>query len=181
MPITPIDAITLRSWLETDQAVLVDVREPAEYAAEHIVGAQLLPLARVSVAALPEHAGKKLVLQCRKGARGESGCAVLMKENPVLEMYNLSGGIEAWCAAGLPVERSGRSVLPLDRQVQLAVGLCLLTACALGAFVNPQFYLLSGVFGAGLTFAGLTGFCGLARVLANMPWNQVTYSHSQLE
>jgi hypothetical protein len=42
----------------------------------------------------------------------------------------------------------------------------------MGYFISPLFFLLSGFFGLGLTFAGATGFCGLARVLALMPWNR---------
>jgi UPF0716 family protein affecting phage T7 exclusion len=42
----------------------------------------------------------------------------------------------------------------------------------LGAFVTPGFYILSGFVGAGLVFAGVTGTCGLARVLRMMPWNR---------
>jgi rhodanese-related sulfurtransferase len=45
-----IDATTLNAWLEAGEAVLVDVREPAEHAGEHIAGAQLLPLSRFDAA-----------------------------------------------------------------------------------------------------------------------------------
>jgi hypothetical protein len=43
---------------------------------------------------------------------------------------------------------------------------------ALGALVSPTFYALAGFVGAGLMFAGATGFCGMARVFAAMPWNR---------
>jgi hypothetical protein len=42
----------------------------------------------------------------------------------------------------------------------------------LGAFVHPAWLLLSGFVGAGLVFAGITNTCGLALLLARMPWNQ---------
>jgi hypothetical protein len=64
-------------------------------------------------------------------------------------------------------------LLPLDRQVQLTIGLGVLIGSLLAYFVNPMFFLLTGFFGAGLTFAGLSGTCGLAMVMAKMPWNQV--------
>ena len=44
----------------------------------------------------------------------------------------------------------------------------------LGALFNPEFYLLSGLIGAGLIFAGVSGFCGMARLLTLMPWNKRT-------
>jgi len=171
MTIPIIDAATLDRWLKAGEAVLVDVREPAEHAARRIAGARLVPLGQVADQRLPELAGRKLVIHCHKGGRGNSACQKLLRENPGLEIYNLSGGIEAWAAAGLPVQGGG-GALPLDRQVQLAIGAGLLAAAALSYWVSPAFLLLVAVFGAGLTFAGATGFCGLAHLLAVMPWNR---------
>jgi hypothetical protein len=42
--------------------------------------------------------------------------------------------------------------------------------------VNPAFYALSAFVGAGLTFAGATGWCGMAMLLKTMPWNRVSLS-----
>lgn len=172
MPLHTIDAKTLRQWLDSHEAVLVDVREPAEHAAEKIPGAKPLPLGNIATGALPPHAGKKLVLHCRKGGRSSSACTKLLSESPALEVYNLDGGIEAWSAAGMATQRSGNSVLPLDRQVQLAIGLILIAANILGYMIGAGFYLLTLLIGIGLTLAGLTGFCGMARLLAAMPWNK---------
>ncbi|MBN8543698.1 MAG: rhodanese-like domain-containing protein [Alphaproteobacteria bacterium] len=172
MALRSIDAKTLKTWMDTNEAVLVDVREPAEHAAENITGATLLPLGSVSKSALPPYAGKKLVIHCRKGGRGGSACQKLLTEDPSLEIYNLEGGIDAWNAAGLMVVISGKSFLPLDRQVQLTIGLLLIAGSILGTVFSPLWFLLTGVIGAGLTVAGLTGFCGLARIMAKMPWNQ---------
>jgi hypothetical protein len=47
-----------------------------------------------------------------------------------------------------------------------------LLGVALGALVSPAFYILAGFVGVGLTFAGATGFCGMARLFALMPWNR---------
>lgn len=172
MPIKTVDAPTLTRWLAEGEAVLVDVREPAEYAALHIYGATLLPLPQISSSSLPACAGKKLVIHCQKGGRGQTACQKLLQENPALEIYNLEGGVQAWQAAGLATCSSRSLPLPIDRQVQLTIGLCLLISSVLGYFFSPLFFLLTGVFGAGLSFAGLTGHCGLATLLAKMPWNQ---------
>jgi hypothetical protein len=64
------------------------------------------------------------------------------------------------------------NVLPLDRQVQIIVGGSVLTGVVLSQTVAMEWVWVSGFFGAGLLFAGLSGFCGLARVLAMMPWNR---------
>lgn len=172
MTLKTIDAKTLKTWLDSNEAILVDVREPAEHAAENIKGATLLPLGNVSKSTLPPCAGKKLVIHCRKGGRGGSACEKLLAEDPSLDIYNLEGGIEAWNAAGLTVASSGKAFLPLDRQVQLTIGLLLIAGSVLGAMFSPAWFLMTGLIGAGLTVAGLTGFCGLALVMAKMPWNQ---------
>jgi rhodanese-related sulfurtransferase len=167
-----VDVQTLRQWIEAGEAVVLDVREPAEHAAENIQGAELLPLGQVSTSRLPNHAGKKLVIHCRSGMRGSRACEQLLSENPGLEVYNLEGGIAAWGQAGHPVNVSGKKLLPLDRQVQLAIGLLLLTGSVLGYLFSPMWFLLTGFIGLGLSVAGLTGFCGLALLIAKMPWNQ---------
>lgn len=179
MTLRTIDAPTLKTWLDNGEAVLVDVREPSEHHAERIAGATLLPLGAVCAAALPAWAGKKLVVHCRKGGRGGSACQTLLNEDSALEVYNLEGGIEAWRMAGYPVLSSGRTFLPLDRQVQLAIGSLLLTGSTLGYFTSPLWFLLTGAIGAGLCVAGLTGFCGLALLIAKMPWNQSTPTASE--
>ena len=162
----------LKEWIDKDEAVLVDVREPAEYGAEHIPGAILMPLASITQKNFPEHTGKKLVFQCRSGRRGGMACDKIAELNMSLDAYNLDGGIMAWSQAGYKVERSGKFFLPLDRQVQLALGICVLSGSILAYTVHPAFLFMTGFFGLGLTFAGLTGFCGLALLMARMPWNK---------
>jgi hypothetical protein len=58
------------------------------------------------------------------------------------------------------------------RQVQIAAGSMVVLGVVLGALVSPWLYLLAGFVGAGLVFAGITGTCGLARLLRVMPWNR---------
>jgi hypothetical protein len=74
--------------------------------------------------------------------------------------------------AGLPVDRSPGGGLPLMRQVQIIVGFLAATGGLLALTVNKFFALLPLVVGTGLFIAGLTGFCGLALLLAKMPWNK---------
>jgi rhodanese-related sulfurtransferase len=179
MPIKTVDAKTLKTWLDSGEAMVIDVREASEYNAENIPGSKLVPLASISKKTLPEHKGKKLIVHCKGGKRGEAACEKLLKEDPNLEIYNLEGGISAWVEAGNPVKCSGKFFLPLDRQVQLTIGLCLLIGSILGYYVDTMFFLFSGFVGIGLTFAGLTGYCGLAMLMAKMPWNQNQKSTSQ--
>ena len=80
--------------------------------------------------------------------------------------------------AGLPVNRGASRVLPLMRQVQITVGFLSAVGAALALTVNPRFALIPLVVGCGLLFAGLTGFCGLALLLAKMPWNKSSTGNS---
>ena len=100
MPMKNIDAATLKDWMAKGEAILVDVREPSEHATGVIPGALLVPLATVSGRTVPAPKGKKLVMQCRSGARSQTAGEILLKENPSLEVYNLGGGILEWAASG---------------------------------------------------------------------------------
>lgn len=99
-----IDAATLKDWLARGEAILVDVREPTEHATGVIPGALLVPLATISGCTVPAPEGKKLVMQCRSGARSQTAGETLLRENPELEVYNLGGGILEWVASGGAIE-----------------------------------------------------------------------------
>jgi rhodanese-related sulfurtransferase len=171
MAIQQITSMQAHELLSGDSAILVDVREPAEHRQCHISSAHLVPLSALhfdpSLAA-----GKDVIIHCQKGVRGNKACEQLSKAHPELTFLNVEGGIEAWQAAGLAVQKGQSKVLPLDRQVQLTVGTGIVTGVVLSQTVAPEWVWLAGFFGAGLLFAGATGFCGLARALALMPWNR---------
>lgn len=162
---------TLKTWLERDEAILVDVREADEYAREHIAGARLHPLSRLTAAPLPGAPGKKLVLQCNSGNRTRQAAAQILAREPI-ELYHLAGGIQAWKRDGLPVEVDRSAPLPIMRQVQIAAGLLVLLGLLLAVVLSPWFALLSAFVGAGLLFAGVTGHCGMAKLLARLPYNR---------
>jgi len=67
----------------------------------------------------------------------------------------------------------GKNAIALERQVRIADGSLVLLGTALGAFVHPAFRTLPAFVGAGLVFAGVTDTCGMAMLLARMPWNRV--------
>lgn len=171
MTVQTIDSVTVRKWLDEQQAVLVDVREPGEHRSCCIVDAHLSPLGSVSLDGIDVQ-NKKVVIHCQKGGRGKTACDRLASRHPELELYNLEGGIMAWQAAGLAVKKSESKVIPLDRQVQLTIGSGVVAGAILASTVSPDFIWLSGFFGAGLMMAGSIGICPLARVIAKMPWNR---------
>jgi rhodanese-related sulfurtransferase len=166
-----IDPATLKRRLDDGTAMLIDIREADEFARERIPGARHVPLSaweRHDIAAAP---GMLVVLTCRSGDRTGSHAQRLMTRCPRGTSL-LDGGIEAWKRAGLPVTRDPRAPLELLRQVQIAVGTMILAGFLLAWLVSPWFLALPAFAGAGLMFAGITGFCGMARLLAAMPWNR---------
>ena len=173
----PKSSITARELhrLLTDggAAELLDVRTPGEFADAHVPGAKLVPLDDLDAAAfLKLHAPEKPVyVLCQTGGRARKAIEKFRRagfDNCVL----IEGGTQAWLDAGLPVNRGESRTLPLMRQVQITVGFISATGAALALAVNPWFALIPLVTGCGLLFAGLTGFCGLALLLAKMPWNR---------
>ena len=100
----------LKKWLDNDEAILVDVREPGEHSASNIECATLIPLSDICHDKLPKSNGKKLVIHCRSGMRSAKACNKLLASNPELEVYNLEGGIVAWQKQALTTKSSGKKV-----------------------------------------------------------------------
>ncbi len=169
--IKTITADALRKLMQEREVVLVDVREPAEHKAENISGASLIPLATISHDKLKSKTAP-IVVHCRSGKRSLEACQKLEAQDPTLELYSLEGGIIAWKQAGCAINTPGSCALPLERQLQITAGVLAFTGVLLGALINPWFNALSGFVGLGLTFAGITGWCGTTKILAIMPWNK---------
>ena len=171
--IQDVEATTLKRWLEQGEALLIDVREPSEYAAEHIPEAQLLPLSTFNPARVSQEAGKKVVLHCVMGMRSAQAGQKLLDAG-FTTVYNFRGGVQAWKDAGYATVHGQRTPLSLQRQVQIVSGSLVLLGTLLGVIVSPWFLLLSGGVGAGLVYAGVSGTCGMATLLARLPYNQRT-------
>ena len=73
----------------------------------------------------------------------------------------------------MKVARSGRKVMSLERQVRICAGGLVVLGAVLGHYVDPVWHVLSAFIGGGLVFSGITDTCGMAMMLAKMPWNQV--------
>jgi rhodanese-related sulfurtransferase len=161
----------LKRRLDDGSAVLVDVREPDEYAREHIAGARLVPLASFDAHDFDRERDKAIVFTCRSGNRTALNAERILARN-FREAYGLAGGLDGWKAAGLPTRLNRAAPIDLQRQVQIGAGVMVLAGVVLGLAVSPWFLALSGFVGGGMTVAGVTGICGLARVLKAMPWNR---------
>lgn len=166
-----VDPAAAAQALSQGRAVLVDVREPGEHASERVEGARLAPLSIFEHAARTLPKDKPLLLLCARGARAQA-CAERLAASGFSDVAVIEGGLEGWKARGLPVVAGERRVWSMDRQVRFAAGSLVLAGVLLGAFARPAFYALAGFVGAGLVFSGLTDFCGMALLLARMPWNK---------
>ena len=152
---------------------LLDVRTPSEYASVHVPGARLAPLDRLKVeGVLAGHRpGRPIYVLCQAGLRASKAIEQFRRAG-CGDCVLVEGGTQAWIDAGLPVHRGSRGVLPLMRQVQIVAGSLSAAGAILSLTVNLWFALLPLVVGCGLLFAGITGTCGMALLLARMPWNR---------
>ena len=99
--IDPMDSITtseLREILAGDfTGLLIDVREPDEYAVSHIEGSRLIPLKRLpdQLTSLPRD--REILVHCKAGGRSAKAVQLLL-ENGFTQVKNVSGGMDAWLA-----------------------------------------------------------------------------------
>lgn len=159
--ITPAE---VHEHLKCGNCLLIDVREADERASEAIAGSLHLPLGRIKAGELPP-AGRQVIVHCKGGKRSGEAAALIPGA------LSMTGGIDAWRSAGLPTIRMRASGMSVMRQVQLVIGTFVAAGTALGAFVSPWFLIVPAFMGAGLAFAGATGFCGLAILMGKLPWN----------
>lgn len=175
MSVTTISPSALQDRIQSGEPVdLIDVRTPVEFREVHVTIARNVPLDQLDANAIREsRAAKKepLYVICKSGSRGRQACEKLVAAG-CSNVVNVDGGTAAWDATGFPVLR-GKKAMSLERQVRIAAGSLVLGGVLLSRFVHPWFMGLSGFVGAGLIFAGVTDTCGMAMLLARMPWNRV--------
>jgi rhodanese-related sulfurtransferase len=160
-------------------ALLIDIREADEHAREKIPGARHLPLSKLDEADLAVHQGKPVIFHCKSGARTQANAPRLAgKVAGACDAFVVEGGLDAWRKAGLPVVSDRNQPLELQRQVQIGAGSLVLAGTLLGVFVSPWFFAVPAFVGAGLITAGVTGFCGMARILMRATWNRSVYGSS---
>ena len=168
MTCLPIDPSEARAAMQSG-ARLIDIRGTDEYAREHILGATNVPLDRIDELGT---APSPVIFHCRSGMRTEANAARLAAATRGGPAYILSGGIDAWRAAGQPTVLDKKQPMEIMRQVQIAAGTLILVGVLLGFFWSPALFGLSAFVGAGLVVAGATGWCGMAEMLRALPWNR---------
>ena len=168
-----VDAEQLDELLgERSDVRLLDVRTPGEYETMHIRGSYNVPLDLLSEHAreIQENVDEPVVLVCQSGSRASKAREAL----EVAEMPNLhvlEGGVNGWVSSDKPVNR-GPERISMERQVRIAAGSLAAVGGILALTANRRFGVLPAFVGGGLLFAGVTDTCGIAAVLARLPYNQ---------
>ena len=101
-----VNTLQATQLMNREDALVVDLRPAAEFAAGHILGARNIPLAEFERRAgeLDKHKAKPVIVYCGTGNSSGAGMALLRKGG-FANALNLSGGFAAWQQAGLPVEK----------------------------------------------------------------------------
>lgn len=171
MGIAEISVEQMRTRMKEAPVVLLDVRTPLEFRFCHASGATNLPLDQLDPEKLGICKEQSVYVICKSGKRA-AAAAQRLQQLGYRNVYNVSGGTDAWKAANLPVEvTSSRFQLSQEQQVRAIIGL--LTAVgAMLAFWQTAFVVVPLVMGLGLLFAGVTDSCLMAMIVAKLPWNQ---------
>ena len=164
--ISPAEAKRL---VDENRALLVDIREPEEFARKHIADARLAPLSVLPFLPPDPDRERPAVFYCHSGRRTHDSANVLDGRG-FAATYCVDGGLDGWEKAGLPVIQRD-APLPMSRQIQMVAG-AMVFAFSLLSFSLPAFTWLTLFVGAGLVFAGYSGICLMAKLLARMPWNR---------
>lgn len=170
MEVREIKAQDAQQRLAEGRAELIDIRDAGERKSLYIPQARWMPLSGLEAGLKAEPQQTVGIFHCRSGRRtrehAERLAAVGYGETLLLE-----GGIMAWQKAGGPVA-SDSGGIDVMRQVQMVAGSLIVLGFALGMWVAPGFFWLSGLVGAGLIYAGASGSCAMATMLAKLPFNR---------
>jgi len=104
--IREVDSVAALQLINHKNALVLDVREEDEYKAGHVLNSKLIPLGKLKgrISELEKYRDRAIVVVCRSGVRSATACATLGKQG-FTQAYNLSGGVNAWQKANLPLEK----------------------------------------------------------------------------
>lgn len=99
-----LDTLGATRLINDSNAIVLDVRQPAEFAAGHVPNARNIPMSDLEkrIGELP--AGRPIIVCCASGARSSRATSTLRRLGRE-QVFNLSGGIGAWQSAGLPTAK----------------------------------------------------------------------------
>lgn len=151
--------------LKNNHSIVLDVREEDEYRYESIQKTVNFPLSQLEQEMRKLPRNQEIYVLCQTGIRSAQAAEQLRRAG-FKRIREVRGGIESWKSEGYSVLR-GKGTIPIIRQVQIVTG-----SLALVGGIFSRLHWLAALIGAGLLFAGISGNCGLALLLARMPWNK---------
>jgi len=179
--INPIATVPLAEFLQlkkNEALTIIDVRTPAEVNNEYLEGCHNLPLQELDEDTFNNLLNQANVqtptavyLLCGTGMRAKKAAEKLSAINAT-KILVIEGGMGALKAVGEKTQQGVGKTISLERQVRISAGALVVIGIILGSVINPALYGLSAFVGAGLVFAGVTDTCGMAMLLARMPWNR---------
>jgi len=166
----------IKEWCKNgklpDNVVVVDIREPGEYRREHIPGSRNVPRAELGNSDFHADQDKIAVFHCSSGNRTKM-CKDAILACGFKDTYCLPEGLAQWKRCNLPIIYDKSAPIDIMRQVQITAGSLVVTGVLLSYLIHPAFVFLSAFIGAGLIFSGVSGTCGMGKLLSYMPWNRV--------
>lgn len=175
LPTAVLSPREVHDQIQTENPHVVDVREPAEYAAGRIPSAQIIPLSELRQVSQQWKRETPIILYCQNGARSEQA-RIFLALRGFTNHRRMKGGYLAWKNAGYPVEESEHVPWGFDRQVKVVVGLAVAGFTAAGLAINPAFLAVDFAIAAALIMFALTAPRWPAQLLSRLPWNRVHHS-----
>jgi rhodanese-related sulfurtransferase len=165
------DVHELQNDLSAGLGNLIDVREFPEFAGGRVPQAKLISLGEIEKRTAEIDHSRTVYVMCRSGRRSAQARKKLHALG-FADVRNVRGGFDAWKNAGFEVEKDDKTVWSLERQVRFTAGLTVFLSVLLSVFVWSPLIWIGGFVGAGLVFAAITDTCGMALMLAKLPWNR---------
>ena len=104
---TGLDPQTMVQLMNREKAVVIDVCEPDEFARGHVIGSKNLPLGQLEdkLGQVVKNKSTQVIMVCQVGARSSRAAATARKLG-YDNVQSLSGGLKAWAAASMPIEKA---------------------------------------------------------------------------
>ena len=172
-----INTDTLHSKKLWSNDIIIDVRTAEEYHLEHIQGSINMPVDQFDAFVDKLWSYENIYIYCNTG--NSSTLFAQKAQAEWIQTTIVLWWLSAWSKKYPTIKQ--KWALPMMQQVQIAAGALVLLGIILSLVTsNWRFVALSAFVWAGLVFAGSTGYCGMAKVLAKMPWNRIK-NHIQTE
>lgn len=181
-PIKTISATEFKQVIQAEakKPPIIDVRTAAEIESQSLEGSAHFPLQELNCVEIKAYLREQghdpeqsIYMLCASGQRA-TRAAEQLKGDLDCPLVIIEGGIGALSGAGISIQQGTSKTISLERQVRIAVGSLVVLCIILGGLLNPWFYVLAALVGAGLATAGITDSCAMAMLLARMPWNRAS-------